>query len=175
MIRIFATILLASGLAACANTAAMRTLATQTSKSATAEEGQMNDFIAASKQQNLDNATTLKSIRGQAAAEQAAANQALLAWKLAADKDLLAAQAFTTQAQPADIVASLTTTAPPPMTLDDGGSAAALEKANTVFTTMAKTPRLRDNITELYASGDAVYQALQAQKAAAKSSMTASP
>ena len=167
MARAFLTIGLVLALGGCANTPAMRTLATQTSSRVAAQEATMNNFIAAEKQLNQGNLGTLKDLGAQAQAQQTQTDLILETWTLAGSQDLLAAHAAVNKTQGADIVASLAVVSAAPPALDDGGAGGSLEKANSAFTALAKKPGFLDMAGEIFASGGAVYQAAQKLEQAA--------
>jgi hypothetical protein len=135
----------------------------------------MNDFIAAQKQLNQDDASTLDTIRAQATGPQAATALVLQAWNVAAKKDLLSAQAAAAQTQPAQIVASLAVTPTVPAQLDDGGAGSSLQKANSAFATIAKPPGTAAQLKDLFDSAAAVNQALEALKASAPNTTKPTP
>ncbi|HEY3949827.1 hypothetical protein [Phenylobacterium sp.] len=156
-------------LSGCANTAAMRTLASQTSAHLATEQSGMDGFITAQKQLNQNNATLLDTLATQTALEQAQTALLVNAWTLAGQKDVLATQATAAKVDAPTIVASLSVTHATADTLDDGGAGASLQKAAGAYTAMAKKPSFKAQAQEIFASGNAVYQAAEKLKQGATS------
>ncbi len=160
-LRRAALVALALPLAACANSRAMRTLATQTSGRITEQVTTLNGFIATGKQMNQDSLATLAALQGQAAAAQADVARQRSAWALAGRQDLVTRAATADQVQAQDIVGALATAHPTAPPLDDGGAATNLTKAASAYTAMAKKPGFIDQAKELFATGQAVQKAAQ--------------
>jgi hypothetical protein len=148
-------------LAACANTNAMRTLATQTSGRITQQVTTLNGFVATGKQMNQDSLATVNALQGQAAAARAEVARQHSAWALAGNQDLVARAEVADQVQAQDILNALAAAHPTAPTLDDGGAGTSLTKAASAYTAMAKKPGFIDQATELFAIGQAVQKAAQ--------------
>ena len=157
-------------MAGCANTAAMRDLATQTSNTVAAHQASLDNFVAAQKALNAADAEEL-SLYARAAADERAQTDLLIGgWHFAGDQELLANQAFAAQVGPSTITISLAATQPPPQPIDDGGASAKLATAKTQFAHLAKPPSTVDGLKEIYASASAVYDALETLKSSAAKS-----
>jgi hypothetical protein len=160
-LRHTALLALALPLAACANTNAMRTLATQTSGRITQQVTTLNGFITTGKQMNQDSLATVSALEGQAAAARAEVARQHSAWALAGNRDLVTRAEVADQVQAQDILNALATAHPTAPALDDGGAGTNLTKAASAYTAMAKKPGFIDQATELFAIGQAVQKAAQ--------------
>jgi hypothetical protein len=158
---------LALGLGGCANTAALRDLAAQTSTKVDAHHGQMNDFIAAQRELNASGAQELMDFAADTGTSQTQTGRITEGWRLAGRKDLLDQQAVTSQVTSAAILTSLVPAPISAADLSDGGSGKTLDEASKTYALMAKPPTLTDNIVEALTAADAVYQAVETIKAQA--------
>ena len=176
--RAFAVVAIALPLASCANTGAMRALASQTSDRITNQSTALNRFVGTGRQMNLDVAATIRDLQGQSASTQAQAALKRSAWALAGNQALVARAQIGAQVQSADIVAALTVTQTAPPVLDDGGAGASLTKASSAYAALAKKPGFIAQAKEVFAAGEAVQKAaqtIQQQAASAASSAAATP
>jgi len=154
----------AATLGGCADTTAMRGLASHTSSALTQDSSSLAAFIATSNQSNRDRATTLADLQMAEADAQVSVERKRNGWALAARKDELALLAQIQRVRPADIVAGLP--APPPAmpALDDGGAGASLDEAAATYKAMARLPKFKDRVKEIFDAGQAVRRATQAIK-----------
>lgn len=158
------------GVSGCANTAEMRTLATETSASVAANQTSLQQFIDAQNELNAANASELSVLSSAAAFETADTQRTLAAWRYAKKQDLIDQEAFAAQVQPSAILSALAASSPSPAQISDGGSVAKLTAASKSFSDLARKPQLIDELKETYASASAVYDALESLKSAANKS-----
>ena len=158
-----------AALGGCANTGAMRTLAGQTSSRVTVQSTTLADFVKAQQQLNAGDANELQTLEADAARQNRETALVVDGWKLAGRADLVGAEAGATRAPPAEILASLNNAQVAAAALSDGGAAAKLVEAGVQFSAMAKKPKGADAVKEMFSSANAVYAALETQKAAASS------
>lgn len=148
------------GLGACADRAAERTLAGQTSTQLVLHQTQVRDFIDA--QSDLNKADALELDRYAQLTAILRDNSARLteAWTLAANQPLLDQQASATSVGPAAIISSMAIDTTAAAKLSDGGAGDALDGANKTLTTLALTPSNKDRAVEVFGLASDVNTAL---------------
>jgi len=154
----------ALALTGCANTAAMRGLAAQTSGALTRDSGALGTFVATASQSALDRAATLADLQAARTDAQVAVERKRESWTLAGRKQDLELLAEVERVRPADILAGLPAPVPAMPALDDGGAGASLDKAAGTYKAMAAPPKAKDQLKAIFEAGQSVQQAVQTIK-----------
>ena len=176
MRRALGMIIVTLGLTGCANTDAMRTLATQAKAHVDAQNKAVTDFVAIQGQINSGAAGGRRDLDEMAAGERRTKGLLVQGWEVQGDHGRVEALGALSSRSAEDILNGMIPVALSTTRLDDGGAGDSLETASTQFGLLARKPSQFEQLQEAFSAADTVYTAWdKLKKAAVADSAKTSP
>jgi outer membrane murein-binding lipoprotein Lpp len=176
MLKSLAAVSIALLLAGCADTGAMRGLASQISTRVAQDQADLDAFVA--DQNTFNESIAAGVIRDQQIRARVESETAMRRdeWTYGDRKGLLDKQAWSARSDASSILAAMSATAAPPPKVDAEDTSKKLAQIHDQLAKLATKPKTKDQLKELYAEGNAVYSAVQdLKKSAAAAAPSAAP
>jgi hypothetical protein len=160
----------ALGLVGCADTAAMRNLASQLSTKVAEQQANTAGFVATQQAINAGAQARVAELNRSRLVVQAETDRLRDSWIYAGSHDLADRQAWASRTDGATILASMAIvgTTPPALQADDGLT--GLSDAQDQLRKLSAKPKTLDELKEIYREGDAIYASAKALNATAAGS-----